>query len=168
MKRILAVILALVLLGGGLFVLFSGPTPIEEEVRAQFWTLVELTQDGEAVAIPADAEATLAHGGGKRYLGAAGVNHYQVQLDIDRKGKLTFRDEGGGVTEMGGPEHLMDFEAIYLAAFFQVETAQVTGATLVLEGPKARLEYRGEPVPPREAHSDQEEPVSTDSNESTS
>jgi heat shock protein HslJ len=162
MKRILAILFVLVAIGLVAF-WFSCPSAIAKEVAKQNWTLVGLTVDGEKIAIPRDAKITLEPMGGKRYIGRLGVNSLEVYLGINRKGKIKFPGEGGGVTEMAGPPHLMAFEEIYFAAFWKIRTAKLSGSKLVLEGPTVRLDYEGKPAPPLDNSSSPEDTVSSKS-----
>jgi heat shock protein HslJ len=161
MKRILSIILALVLIGLLISWWLGRPSAIEKEVRAHFWTLVQLEVDGEEVALPSDASITLKPMGGRRYVGSASVNSYEVHFVIKGDGKFSFTNEGGGVTEMAGLPHLMAIEETYIAALWKIRKAEVSGSTLVLTGPGVQLSYEGKPAPPLDDRGSPDDTVST-------
>ena len=165
MKRVVIIAFSLVAVGLLAAWLATRPSAIEKEVRAQTWTLVRLASGGEEVVLPDDASITLEPMGGRRFVGDAGVNSYEVHLAINRDGEISFTGGGGGVTEMAGPPHLMAAEAAYLAAFWQIETAQVSGSMLVLKGPGVQLDYEGKPAPPLDNSGSPDDTVSNSAEE---
>ena len=160
MKRILIFILIIVATGLAVAWLLARPSAIEKEIGKQTWTLVRLEVNGEEEPLPKDAPATFEPMAGRRYVGNAGVNSYEVHLVIDRHGEIRFTGEGGGVTEMAGPPHLMAFEAVYLAAFWKIQTAEISGSKLVLKGPGVQLDYEGKPTLPLDDSGSPEDTVS--------
>ena len=164
MKRIVLRVLLVAIVGGlGLLWFLDRPTAMEKSIDSQFWTLLRLKSGGEQFPLPADAEVTFESAGDRRYVGTAAVNSYEVHLRIDRQGQVAFIDnnEGGGVTEMAGPGHLMDVEAAYLAAFWRIRDAEVSGSRLWLRGPGVELEYEGQPARSWDASGSPGDPVST-------
>ena len=160
MKRILIFILIIVAIGLGVVWLIDRPSAIEKEIGKQTWTLVRLEVNGEEEPLPEDAPATFEPMGGRRYVGDAGVNSYEVHLAINRHGEIKFMEEGVSVTEIGGPPHLMAFEAVYISALLKVQTAEISGSKLVLKGAGVQLDYEGKPAPPIDDSGSPEDTVS--------
>jgi heat shock protein HslJ len=121
---------------------------LRKGLQAHHWELTRLTinsidQDLTVLSpdrISLDFEGT-------RVLGRAAVNHYDGTAKLKGPDQISIGTYG--MTEMGGPKHLMDLDDIYLAAFTGVTKATVTGAKLVMESGTARLEYKGMPALPR-------------------
>lgn len=160
MKRILVIsftVLAIGLLVASLF----RQSDISKEIGGHTWSLVRLTVDGSEVPLPGDAVISLVPMGGKRYVGNASVNTYEVHFSVNRKGEITFENEDSGVTEMAGPPHLMAIEESYLDAFWKVQSAEVSGSTFVLKGAGVRLDYQGKPALPRDRSGSPADTVST-------
>lgn len=160
MKRILTFVLIIVAIGLAVAWFLARPSAIEKEIGKQTWTLVRLEVNGEEEPLPKDAPATFEPMESRRYVGNAGVNSYEIHLAINRHGEIRFTGEDGGVTEMAGPPHLMAFEDVYLAAFWKIQTAEVSGSRLVLKGPGVQLDYEGKAAPPVDTSGSPEDPVS--------
>lgn len=144
MRTHLAIVslLAIVLAGCG-----SGdPAGGAEDVEDITWVLTE----GEGRAGPMDAldgaRVTFRlEPGGDEVGGVSGCNHYFGTAQVDG-GSVAFGALGG--TEMGCDQPVMELEANYLDALAGVDTLEVDGDSLVLEGPDERLVFEREPDAP--------------------
>lgn len=144
MKRILTFLPLLALLAS-----CSGrSSQLLADLNAHRWELVRLTIDGldEDLSAVGPEGRSLAFDG-TRGFGTAGVNHFEMVVEVEAPDRI--RAVGGfGMTEMAGHPELTKLEETYYGNLVRIETAIVTGSTLVMTSPKARLTFRGHPPHP--------------------
>ncbi|MDF1851773.1 MAG: META domain-containing protein [Verrucomicrobiales bacterium] len=122
---------------------------LQADLNAQTWNLTKLTLDGKDVDLsPSPLEDRTLHFHGGRVAGTAGVNTFQVTFKITDPDILSPTPDGGGMTEMDGPPHIMELESVYLSALWKVRKAEIKDETLTLSGDGVLMKLVGTPAPP--------------------
>ena len=129
-------------------------SPLQDSLRQKEGIEHRLTKfvvAGEVTPLPAQPAITLKIVSDDLLGGNSGVNSYFGGFTVDETGHVQWSKPGFAVTQMAGPEDLMNLEQQFLAALQSTQLIRVLGRGLIFETEDGTTRLTFEEVTPEQA-----------------